>query len=172
MASPRIITQPSMTFTRPTDTTAYGSGDLMANSTTAGAVTTMNTTLPRLDRARLIRIPHILVQKSTTGMTSPSFRVHVGTIAPTYQTNGDNSAMSGNLLTGGTGVRMFFDVTMASVGVNGAWGIAVPPTGVIEHPAIVSEAGVNTLYFIMEARAAYAPGNAEIFTIRPLILLE
>lgn len=34
-----LITTLSGSFTRPSDTTAYASGDLVANSTTAGSVT-------------------------------------------------------------------------------------------------------------------------------------
>jgi hypothetical protein len=40
-----LINTVSATFTRPSDTTAYASGDLVANSTTAGSVTPLTLTL-------------------------------------------------------------------------------------------------------------------------------
>lgn len=149
------------TFTRPADTTAYASGDLMANSTTAGSVTNMSITAARIAAGRGY-IQSIHVRKSGTSVTNATFRVHVFTAAPTYQTNGDNSAMSGNMLTGMASRIGYFDVTMGSAGVDGAGGVALPP-GNIPIPFKLSSG--QTLYLTMEAQAAYTPASAEVFTI-------
>src|SRR6185437_974597 len=80
----------SANFTRPADTTAYATGDLVANSTTAGSVTPLSFTAPRyatgsgqVRRARL--------KKSTNTTTNATFRLHLYATSPT-PTNGDNGA--------------------------------------------------------------------------------
>jgi hypothetical protein len=85
------VWNPAASFARPNDTTAYGVGDLVANSTTAGSVVPMQIPLgnqfpngmTRLTRARLI--------KSGTGVANASFRIHLYETQPT-PANGDNAA--------------------------------------------------------------------------------
>jgi hypothetical protein len=87
------VWNPSASFTRPNDTTAYAVGDLVANATTAGAVLPLQIGLgnqfpngmTRLTRARLV--------KSGTGVANASFRVHLYETPPT-PANGDNGAWS------------------------------------------------------------------------------
>jgi hypothetical protein len=148
---------PSVSFTRPGDTTAYASGDLVANSTTAGSVVAPVFTVGRsaVATGQEFRIDRIKLAKSTVTTTNASFRVHLYKVAPTVA-NGDNGVFS----TSGTANYLnSFDITVGQAFTDGAVGFVA--TGV---NAITLEAGA-TIVALVEARAAYAPGNAEVFTI-------
>src|SRR5689334_10112995 len=63
-------------FTRPADTTAYASGDLVANNTSAGSVTPMTFAAARAaDKGFMVR--RARMKKSTTGTTGAQFRLHL-----------------------------------------------------------------------------------------------
>src|SRR5687767_13556146 len=84
------IVQTSASFTRPNDTTQYGSGDLIANSTTAGSVSPMSFFVPHGRGFKLWRV-HLL--RSATTVTDAQFRLHIYKDSPTVA-NGDNGAIS------------------------------------------------------------------------------
>lgn len=144
-------------FTRPNDTTPYAaSGDLVANSTTAGSVTpmTFNGATP-LRQAYIVR--RVRFQKSTTTTTNASFRLHLYTALPTV-TNGDNAAW----VSPGSNYVGSLDVTVDKVFSDVSVGYGVPVAG----SEIIVQPGDGTgLYGLVEARAAYAPGAQEVFTI-------
>src|SRR6266436_572772 len=74
------------TFTRPANTTAYASGQLVANSTTAGSVVPMALSIaPTGGSGRITRVR--LFFNSTT-VTNASFRVHFYKFSPVV-VNGD-----------------------------------------------------------------------------------
>lgn len=159
------------TFTRPGDTTAYASGDLVANSTSAGSV------LPLIFRSDTSEVPNgalngcyfpaIRCHKSTNTVTNASFRIHLYLVLPTFTSAGDNSAFSTVVATGNTSWRGSYDITFSHASADGASGIAVPSDGVI-FPMNIVPAG-NPVYGLVEARAAYSPGNAEAFQFRLLV---
>lgn len=146
----------SATFTRPADTTAYASGDLVANSTTAGSVVPMSfTALPSLNYGG--RVKAAKVAFSDTVLTNASFRLHLYNASP-VPTNGDNAAWLTSLVANYLG---FVDVTVDKAMSDGAAGRAA---------AIASTGdGLNfqstTLYALLEARAAYTPTSAEVFVV-------
>lgn len=151
----RIPTEVAAGFTRPSDTTAYASGDLVANSTTAGSVVPIpfkvaRTSLPfsTLDRVRLL--------KSGTSVTNASFRLHFYTTAPT-PSNGDN----GVWLTTQAGYLGAVDVTVDKAFSDGAAGIGAFGVG-LKIPSTRDTDG--TVYGLLEARGAYTPISAEVFT--------
>src|SRR5690349_6681850 len=84
----KIIT--ATAFTRPSDTTAYASGDLVANSTTAGSVTPISLTA-KSGTAGYRAIKRVRLKKSGTSVTNASFRAHFYTASP-VASNGDNAA--------------------------------------------------------------------------------
>lgn len=155
-----LVSIPSANFNRPADTTAYASGDLVANNTTAGSVTPLSWTAPRYatgsGQIRLARL-----KKSAVSVSNAVFRLHLYTASPTIA-NGDNGVWStthsGYLgsfefdLTAGTG-RVFTDASYT--------------TGT---PSVGTEAGFDlasgsTIYGLLEARGAYTPASAETFTV-------
>jgi hypothetical protein len=141
------VWNPSASFTRPNDTTAYAAGDLVANATAAGAVVPLQIPLgnqfpngmTRLTRARLV--------KSGTGVVNASFRVHLYETAPT-PANGDNAAWS----TDQASMLAFTD---------GAAGTGSAPAG---SEMFLRLAG-KTVYALLAALGAYAPAANETFTL-------
>ena len=157
-----MIRPVSNTITRPADTTAYGSGDLVANNTTAGSVTPFTFTLPITQLRGMIR--RVGIFKSTNTTSNASFRVHFYSAAPTVA-NGDNGALAPTVaaLTNYIGAA---DVTVDRTINTGAVGFGVPVVGVELGYSVAT----TTLWALLEARAAYGPGNAETFTIIPDIV--
>lgn len=150
------------TFNRPADTTAYASGDLLANSTTAGSVVPMTLALGRkatgYGASSMIR--RLRLRKSGTSITNAAFRVHLYRASPT-PSNGDNGAFLTNQAANYIGA---VDVTMNQAFTDGAGGNGVPNIG--------SEINlsVQTVFALVEVRAAYTPISAETFTLEIEVL--
>ena len=145
----------SGSFTRPADTTAYASGDLMANSTTAGSVTPISLAGLGDYPGAQFWLHRIGVSKSGTGVTTCSIRVHLYTSSPTVA-NGDNGAMSST----SSGWLGSFDVTITQAFSNGAAAYVQPTI-----PVAIRLASGQTLYALLEARSNYTPASAEVFTV-------
>jgi hypothetical protein len=152
----------SSTITRPADTTAYASGDLVANSVTAGSVTNLQfTTLARVSGGSGV-IVGAQIQKSTNSTTNAAFRLHLFNTAPTYTSAGDNSAMTTVVVASAKGYLGYIDIS-AMVGFSDvAWGSGAPDNS---RGGIPYVATAQIIYGLLEARGAYTPGNAEVFTI-------
>lgn len=141
-------------FTRPADILAYAIGDLVANNTVAASVVPLSFALARLPgiggeirRARL--------RKSSNVLTSASFRIHLYNALPT-PSNGDNGAW---LTSGVQNYLGRIDVTVDEAFTDGAAGNGVPSVGTEINFV------TDTLYALLEARAAYTPVSAEQFTV-------
>ncbi len=148
--------QTSAAFTRPNDTTAYASGDLVANSTTAASVVPISfaDTTRNVGGSGAIRRARIF--KSSVGITTASFRLHLYSSLP-VPANGDNAAWS----TPRSGYLGALDGTMATAFTDAAQCIAVP----VDGTEITYHAGGATLYGLLEARSAYTPVAQETFTV-------
>jgi hypothetical protein len=149
---------PSANFTRPADTTAYASGDLVANSTTAGSVVAMTLAIPTIAEGCGI-IRRVKLHKSGTGVTNAAFRAHFYKVAPTTVTNGDNAAFSTNGVANYMGA---VDVTVTRVFTDGSAGFGVPLTG---NEMSFKLASGDSVFVLLEARGAYTPASAEVFTV-------
>lgn len=149
---------PTDNFTRPADTTQYASGDLVANSTTAGSVTPGTLTVARIaGGSGMLR--RIKLHKSGTSVTSASFRVHFFRSAPSTITNGDNGVFS---VSGVADYIGAFDVTLDRAFTDGACGFGTPIVGTEMSFKLASG---TTLRYLIEARGTYTPANAEVFTV-------
>lgn len=142
-------------FARPADTTAYASGDLVANSTAAGSVVPISFDSVGAPGS-VFRIERVKIDKTTATTTNASFRVHLFSASP-ISAAGDNAVMSAPR----AGYLGAFDVSVDRAFSDGAAGFGVPVVG----PAVNCELVSTKLYALIEARAAYAPGNAEQFTV-------
>ena len=144
-------------FTRPADTTTYSSGDLVANSTTAGSVTPLSFSLFRAPQGQTI-LMRVRIAKTGTSTTNATFRVHLYQASPTVA-NGDNGAWSsdkaGDYL-GNIDVGSMFAFT------DGAAGFGSAAAGAEMRVRLAAGA---TIYGLIEARGAYTPANAEVFTV-------
>jgi hypothetical protein len=154
-----IVGQPvdivaASTFTRPADTTAYASGDLVANSTTAGSVTPMTFSVGRGGGAGGM-IKRVRIVKSGTTATNAAFRLHLYTVSPTCA-NGDNGAWS---TSGVAGYHGYMDVAASLAFTDGCCGLAASAIGTEINFTVA------TLYGLLEARAAYTPASGETFTV-------
>lgn len=160
----RFLT-PSANFTRPADTTAYASGDLVANSTTAADVDAMSWDAGNsiagsfaIRRARLF--------KSDDDTANATFRLHLFSADPvsTAPANGDNGALSLNTAITGYLGTFTLDMTTAPDLYNTAGNSVIAAPLVGEEITVKLDSG-RTIYGLLEARAAYAPGESEVFTV-------
>ena len=145
-------------FTRPADTTAYASGDMVANSTTAGSVVPMQFSgIPADQISGISRIDAVRIRKSGTSVTNANFRVHFFSAAPTVA-SGDNSAFSTSGLATYIGAM---DVTVDRAFTDGACGRGISISGT----PIMVETTSNVLFALIEARGAYTPASGEMFQL-------
>lgn len=152
-----LMTNPSASFTRPADTTTYAASDLVANSTTAGSVTPVALTVVSRTAGQ-VAIRRLVLMKSTTSATNAAFRLHVFRSAPTVA-NGDNGVLS---MTGAANYLGNFVVGAMLGFTDGCVGFAVPAVG---GEVGLKLASGTQIYCLVEALAAYGPGNAEVFTL-------
>ena len=146
------IVVPSASFTRPADITAYASGDLVANSTTAGSVVPMTFAVRNENFGSVVR--RVRIRKTSTSVTGSAFRVHLYGTLPTV-TNGDNGAWV-SILAGYIGS---FDVTIDKAFSDGSAGAGVANNGVDVNLS------AGTVYALVEARGVYTPTSAEVITV-------
>ena len=149
---------PSVTFTRPADTTAYASGDLVANSTTAGSVVFEEVDLT-VTSAGSVAIKRIGLKKSGTGTTNASFRVHLFRTLPTT-TGGDNAALAVTGLDGYIGTT---DITVDKALADGAAGWTLASGDALA--SLRFGTNLKSVFVVVEARGAYTPASAEEITV-------
>lgn len=150
-------------FTRPADTTAYAVGDLVANSTTAASVVPIELDLGSyVNYNAFIRAARLT--NSSKSVTNASFRIHLFSTAPTVATSGDNGAAFSTvtpLVSNGANYLGAIDLTIDTNFTDVGFGRNVPKEG-SEISTFVTG---DKLYALIEARAAYTPTSAEVFTL-------
>lgn len=151
------------TFNRPADTTAYASGDLVANNVTAGSVTPISAAAARVNAGTGV-IRRIRFSTSKTGLVgTETFRVHLFKLSPTV-TNGDNGAF---VAAGLTAVALgYTDVIMNHVYSDGAKGFTA--TDIVFD----ANGGTQNIYALIEVRNAYTPLSGETFTLALEVLQD
>lgn len=158
--NPQNLIRASANFTRPADTTAYASGDLVANNTAAASVVPLSWTAARTVTG-LFQVRAALMRKSDAGVTNAQFRLHLFSATPTIATTGDNGVFA-SVVTGYTTHLGFIPITVAQVFAAGSTGRGVPNEG--QEILAVAGAG-RLLYGLLEARAAWTPTSAEVLTV-------
>lgn len=153
----RTIVAAATTMTRPGDTATYATGDLVANSTTAGSVVPLSFTVGRI-AAGSGAIRRCRIRKSSTGVVNAFFRLHLYGASPTV-TNGDNAAWLSNNVATYLGAM---DVLVDRVFSDGAAGNGVPINGSEINFVLASG---QVIFGLLEARGAYVPGNAETIDV-------
>lgn len=153
----------SATFTRPSDTTQYAVGDLVANSTTAGSVTLLSWANPEGG----IWLRRLRLTSSNTSTTSAAFRLWLTTDSAITFANGDNGALS---ISGSTlsvaDVLTYVDISLDAAATGlGAVGVATFDANLHALHAASYANGVGTIYGFLEARGTYTPASAEVFTL-------
>lgn len=170
MAVSAIVTiDASATITRPSDTTPYASGDLVANSVTANLVNASQFPIPR-NQGAIGEVLGVRIQKSTNTSTAAAFRLHLFTVTPTFTSAGDNSLLNAVVVAAAKGYLGYVDVTAMTGFQDVAWG-----TGAVDSSRLVLpfvQFADTKLYGVLEARGAYVPGSAEVFTLSLFVELE
>ena len=152
----------SDSFSRPANTTAYASGDLVTNDTTAGNVVPLEFPGVAARAGDAFSIDRVKIAKSGTTLTNASFRLHLFSASPTSSA-GDNAAFNSSEVLAVSTVASYigtFDVTIGKGGTAAAVGFGVPTTG-----DRIIESGTATVYGLIEARGAYTPASGETFTV-------
>lgn len=134
----------------------YASGDLAANSATAGSVTPLACVVARYSGGP-ISITGAQILTSTTGLTAASFRLHGYTAIPTV-TNGND----GVFLSTASGHFCRIDITLDLAFSNGALGRGAPNDSA-SCTRVLSAS--QTVYLLVEARGAYAWTAAQTLTV-------
>lgn len=158
-----LVRAVASSIVRPSDTTAYASGDLVANSTTSGSVTPFSfSTAARVTAGSLI-VRKIRLRKTSTGITNAQFRVHLFSASPTVSV-GDNAAFNSAGALSTTGSANYLgqtDITLDSGFSDGANGFS----GSSFYDTHIKLASGTTVYALLEARAAYTPTSGETITM-------
>lgn len=143
-------------MTRPANTTAYASGDLIANDTTAASVVPLEFVVSR-DIKRGVTISRCRIRKSGTSVTGAAMRLHLFTEKPAV-TNGDNGVWLASKSAAWAGC---LDVSEMKAFSDGAAGIGVPQDGT----TVTIKPGVNKIWGLLEARGALPPASGETFQV-------
>jgi hypothetical protein len=113
-----------------------------------------------------VGVPRARLRKSTTTIANASFRLHLFSASPATVTNGDNGAFSvsgsADLIT--TIALDLQDAGNGQVFTDGVTGFGTPRVGGLNSMSALATTG-KAIYGYLEAKAAYAPGNAEVFVV-------
>lgn len=161
------VTNAESSFTRPADTTAYASGDLVGNSTTAGSVTPLAFPVSKYTTGGgTIFVRRAKIVKSTGSLTNANFRLHL------YNTSngvtnqgvsvvgGDNAAYTASKVSAYLG---YISVAMAVSHSDGAAGWGMPEDSMEMNVKLASSQ--FNIQGLLEVRGAYTPGNTERFNV-------
>lgn len=152
-----MVITPTSSFTRPADTTQYASGDLVADSATAGSVTPLTFGLQGVKGNGTIRRARLY--KSATSATAATFNLHLFTAAPVV-TNGDNGAFAVDTAANYIGK---IAIDMSSGGLAGT-AYLFQASAAIAMGVQISDVG-DFIYGLLEAGGTYTPGSGEAFKV-------
>jgi hypothetical protein len=141
-------------LTRPADAAVYAAGDLIANSITAGSVLPL--VFEGVKRGIILRA---LIGKSGPIVTNAQFRLHLFSRGTLTFANGDNGVLSCN---GAADYLGAMEGTLGLAFTDSGMGIATPISGMGSGILLMS----GSLFGVLEARAAYTPISAEVFTVQ------
>lgn len=157
-----VTTVPSTTLTRPATTPTYASGQLFANSATAGSVTNLSWSTAARISGGSGTIIGAQIQKNGNTVTGAAFRVHLFTVAPTYVTAGDTSPLTTVVVASAKGYLGYVDITTMVGFSDVAWGSGAPDN---TRGGIPFVAVAQTLFGLVETRGAYVGVSGEILTV-------
>ncbi len=153
----------SASFTRPANTTAYAAGQLVANSTAAGSVVPLAVPVYGQSGFITFRLTRVRLLKSGTTSTNANFTVHLYTQSPTVA-NGDGGAFSTNQAATWIGAVNISSMQAFTDGCAGIGSFAAGSEAFIKATNVTGQSQ-QFIYALLQAQAAYTPGNGEVFTL-------
>lgn len=163
VAAGRVVVVTAPTMTRPADTTQYSTGDLVANSTTAGSVVPLEFDVG--GGSGMVRKIRIRTNRTSGGTTSAVFRVYLFRTAPTVA-GGDNAAFNpGN-------AANFIDAMDVVLNEQFSDGAANSSNGAAGEINYSLPDGSTKLFGLVRAGAGYTPASAEQISVALEILKD
>jgi hypothetical protein len=145
-------------FTTPSGTTAYASGQLIANSGTAGSITPLQFAVCRAP-ASTGMIRRARIKTADTGFAGATLRLHLYKSSPTAA-NGDHGTFSSTESEWLDDIDVILDHAFSDPMEKGV--------GVPTHGSEINydcAAGSQVIYGLLEARTAATPQGAKAFSI-------
>lgn len=161
VTTPRGVLSLRAGFTRSADTTAYAVNDLVGVNTSVAAGNTIEVPNAVASPGDAVRIERIVLRKSNKSLTNAQFRVHIFDRQPTWDVgdNGAGGTISALAVADLAGHCGYVDITMDRASATaGAYGEAAPAT-----PITVSPLTGTSIYYAVQALAAYTPVSQETF---------
>jgi len=151
------LVQVSASFTRPSDTTPYTTGDAVTNSTSAPLVFQLDLGALGAVNGQALEIRKLAVVSSVKGATLPLFNVFLANT--TFTATNDNSALDiADAIQDADGSWFACDVQFSTASNARASYVNVP------SPMMLAAADTK-LYGTIQAANGYTPVSAEKFTI-------
>jgi hypothetical protein len=161
----------SASITRPADTTAYASGDAVADSTSSPSVLTFSRAA-RINQGSCVIIGAVLVD-SANQTTKGDFDLFI--FDTTYTANNDNASFAptdAEMETCLGTIRFSSGNFIVGNAASGASGNALCPGTMTDNIGFKCGSGSTSLFGRLVARSAYTPVYAEKFMIRLRILQD
>ncbi len=163
VAAGRVVVVTAPTMTRPADTTQYSTGDLVANSTTAGSVVPLEFDVG--GGSGMVRKIRIRTNRTSGGTNSAVFRVYLFRTAPTVA-GGDNAAFNpGN-------AANFIDAMDVVLNEQFSDGAANSSNGAAGEINYSLPSGSTKLFGLVRAGAGYTPASAEQISVALEVLKD
>lgn len=163
VAAGRVVVVTAPTMTRPANTTQYSTGDLVANSTTAGSVVPLEFDVG--GGSGMVRKIRIRTNRTSGGTTSAVFRVYLFRTAPTVA-GGDNAAFNP------ANAANFIDAMDVVVNEQFSDGAANSSNGAAGEINYSLPSGSTKLFGLVRAGAGYTPASAEQISVALEVLKD
>lgn len=157
-----VVSNPTATFTRPANTTAYAANKLVANSTTAGSVSPFSLTVTASAACSFRVSELVLTTNHTTGLSGASFTARMWSAAPTYA-NGDGGTYQ--VSTGAAGFLAKFSGPCEQFD-DGAVCVLTAETGFSKPIKLASG---TTVAVDLMTPTGFTPQSGKTFTLRGLV---
>jgi hypothetical protein len=157
------ITNPTSILTRPANTTAYASGQLIADNVTAGSIGSHSFAISTSAGGAII--PRLRLRtNATSGWGGVNVSINLWSAAPTY-TNGDGGAYAP--ATGGASWLTNFLVSAMVQFGDGAVGAGSPT---IANEMMIKLASGTAIFWDLQILSAAIPTSGQTFTLTAEIL--
>ena len=154
-----LATVAGASFTTPSGTTAYASGQLIANSATAGSVTPLSFTVCRDTTGATGMVRRARIKTADTGFAGATVRLHLYKSSPAVA-NGDHGTFSSSEADWLDDIDLILDHAFSDPFEKG---VGTPTHGSeINYDCV---AGSQAIYGLVEARSAITPQGAKTFTV-------